>query len=787
MADQAEGALAALQTALRELEREGVRTLTGSLSQAPQLLVSLEACLTHGVRADGHWWDCVEKALLDTPQDDAEEAYNAAREARGEDVCETREAKTLASRTWLLRMLETPATLRAFLTHVAGSNLFGEHYEPTSLLGTRASDVASALVSLDGFEAITFDLVDVKLFTVDAAAPPSAPSPFSLSAVSSLFGGLRSAGTAAPQPAQEPEAAAVASCAAVVLTSPREASGDPASGPRKKKTKTVKKIVVKKKKRGIEDEEPPAATPAAAATTPAAATPPAEERASTPPSSPSPPLPAACEAPAEEQATVEASTEEAAAADATPTEQAALPGSSSDVQSAPPSPASSSPPPSPSAAPPAEPHACGTANAAAQTEEAAAYLCDTADAEEVRALLEREEAYRLRLAEYRRREAELATREETVDMLTSSKLKQAEAAAQEAGADGEVHYDADLTDAENALFAHQLASRRKAKELMQALGALQTKVLKDGGTVKRDVMKKVGLVILAATSEQVDDGRSDGPHASGSGGQQSVAADSFSDRGTALDTCSLASGSFRKSGMRPSASAASLYDNASLAATADARTRPLFVVPQGLVVEEPIEVDHDRQLAMQGHQCPGCGVNLNKRSAIATLKPNSGWVRVPRRCRYNGKLYCRRCHTNKELPLPAKIVRWWDFRPYKVSQPSYSFLKGIESEPLIHIGALNPALYRKVPRLAQSQKYREKLQKCLEIARTADDTLLRDDTHEYLLSSSEVYSLRDLALLHGKEHQTFTTLLSSLQARILNFAARKSALLENEMRLILDS
>ena len=67
-------------------------------------------------------------------------------------------------------------------------------------------------------------------------------------------------------------------------------------------------------------------------------------------------------------------------------------------------------------------------------------------------------------------------------------------------------------------------------------------------------------------------------------------------------------------------------------------------------------------------------------------------MQAPRRCEYTGLLHCPDCQGNDSLPLPALVVKEWDFSARPVSKMVASFLRAIDHQPLLFVSQLNPGL-----------------------------------------------------------------------------------------------
>lgn len=65
--------------------------------------------------------------------------------------------------------------------------------------------------------------------------------------------------------------------------------------------------------------------------------------------------------------------------------------------------------------------------------------------------------------------------------------------------------------------------------------------------------------------------------------------------------------------------------------------------------------------------------------------------------------------SSQSIPIPAKIVHNWDFKPYPVSEKSYNYLNEIKYNAVIDLKMLNPHIYEVVDSMAQLQSLRNQL------------------------------------------------------------------------------
>lgn len=84
-----------------------------------------------------------------------------------------------------------------------------------------------------------------------------------------------------------------------------------------------------------------------------------------------------------------------------------------------------------------------------------------------------------------------------------------------------------------------------------------------------------------------------------------------------------------------------------------------------------------RMLDEQHYRCAGCHKSFDDgRTRVQELVLALGWGK-PRLCEYSGQLFCSSCHTNDTAVLPARVLHYWDFSRYPVSQLAKSFLDSI--------------------------------------------------------------------------------------------------------------
>jgi hypothetical protein len=150
-------------------------------------------------------------------------------------------------------------------------------------------------------------------------------------------------------------------------------------------------------------------------------------------------------------------------------------------------------------------------------------------------------------------------------------------------------------------------------------------------------------------------------------------------------------------------------------------------------------------LHAQGFACIDC----DKRIDLSTA----------RLCYYDGRYYCFTCHTGSDLvPIPARVLRSWDFTPKPVSKSSLQKVCYLRTKPvLFNLFQINSTLYGFIDRLVEIKQLREQIQLMLKYLTVCgqpnkphlssvpkhflDPTLLNYFTLNDLLDINHVYDL----------------------------------------------
>ncbi|CAN4086036.1 unnamed protein product [Withania somnifera] len=177
----------------------------------------------------------------------------------------------------------------------------------------------------------------------------------------------------------------------------------------------------------------------------------------------------------------------------------------------------------------------------------------------------------------------------------------------------------------------------------------------------------------------------------------------------------------------------------------------------------------------QHYSCAGCYINFDDgKTRIQELVQTMGWGK-PRFCEYSGQLYCSSCHTNDMAVLPARILHFWDFNQYTVSQMAKSYLDSIYDQPMLCVSAVNPLLFSKVSALQHVTNIRKKIRTMLPFVRCPFRRSIFKGvgSRRYLLESNDFFSLRDLIDLSKGVFAALPVMVETISRKILEHIAEQ--------------
>jgi len=111
--------------------------------------------------------------------------------------------------------------------------------------------------------------------------------------------------------------------------------------------------------------------------------------------------------------------------------------------------------------------------------------------------------------------------------------------------------------------------------------------------------------------------------------------------------------------------------------------------------------------------CPEIGLHAQSFSCNDCDKEID--LNTSRLCHYDGKYYCNQCHTGSDLvPIPARVLRSWDFTSKPVSRTSMQKICFLRTRPvLFNLFQINSMLYGFIDRLVDIKHIREGIQSML--------------------------------------------------------------------------
>lgn len=170
----------------------------------------------------------------------------------------------------------------------------------------------------------------------------------------------------------------------------------------------------------------------------------------------------------------------------------------------------------------------------------------------------------------------------------------------------------------------------------------------------------------------------------------------------------------------------------------------IFDVPDG-------PKDFPTMLSQQNYRCAGCG-----------LKLNNVYAKRCRLCYYYNELFCQCCHQGAKRRIPARILYYWNFREYPVSDVANSFLAENDDHPVFDVEAINSSLYKKVKNLRKVRTLRTKVSHMWQFVRLCPETektltsngflrtMFTSVPSRYLvLENVDVFSLLDFELVEN--------------------------------------
>lgn len=140
-------------------------------------------------------------------------------------------------------------------------------------------------------------------------------------------------------------------------------------------------------------------------------------------------------------------------------------------------------------------------------------------------------------------------------------------------------------------------------------------------------------------------------------------------------------------------------------------------------VEERGNKSSDKEPSKESHMykdeiliiqiCPEIGLHAQDFACVDCDKEID--LTSARLCHYDGRYYCHQCHTGSDLiPIPARVLRNWDFAPKPVSKSSAQKICFLRTKPvLFNLFQFNSMLYGFIDRLVDIKQIRERIRSML--------------------------------------------------------------------------
>lgn len=160
------------------------------------------------------------------------------------------------------------------------------------------------------------------------------------------------------------------------------------------------------------------------------------------------------------------------------------------------------------------------------------------------------------------------------------------------------------------------------------------------------------------------------------------------------------------------------------------------------VAENPnyiLSISPEKGLGGQNYRCAECSTPISFLSGH----------QEPRQCDYTGAYYCRKCHWNDTMLIPARVLHNWDLEPRKVCRASKQFLRIMAVRACIRVQDINPMLFNFVEELDDVRRMREEILIMKKYFLSCQDALeskllLQLQQRQHFVENSDIYSLQDL-------------------------------------------
>ncbi|KAK9080507.1 hypothetical protein SSX86_000265 [Deinandra increscens subsp. villosa] len=200
--------------------------------------------------------------------------------------------------------------------------------------------------------------------------------------------------------------------------------------------------------------------------------------------------------------------------------------------------------------------------------------------------------------------------------------------------------------------------------------------------------------------------------------------------------------------------------------------KPIYTLGQSisLIVEIRPHKSMRQMLEGQHYTCAGCHKYFDEgKTLLREFVQTFGWGK-PRVCEYSGQLFCSSCHINETAVLPARVLHWWDFKEYPVSQLAKSYLDSIHDKPMLCVGAVNPFLFSKIPPLQHVINVRKRIGRMLPYVRCPFRRSIYKGvgSRRYILESSDFFALKDLVDLSKGVFAALPVMVETISKKIVN-------------------
>jgi len=138
------------------------------------------------------------------------------------------------------------------------------------------------------------------------------------------------------------------------------------------------------------------------------------------------------------------------------------------------------------------------------------------------------------------------------------------------------------------------------------------------------------------------------------------------------------------------------------------------------------------------------------------------------------RFICANCVADEYSIIPAFILKYWNFKKFEISKRAKDLLVSLYEKPIIHIKSMDPLL-KKSCLLFEAVIIRRKIHKIFDLMKCdkkeefVNNTLNKNNKHDYFVLKENLFSLKDLSDINSNNLiNTIQTYFELFEDHILN-------------------